>query len=421
MHMLQPGTSVQLSRKSPDALLKHALRVIRKGYGYPSLFNADSVVEEQIRQGKSLEDARAGGCSGCVETGAFGKEAFILTGYFNLVKVLELILHDGVDPCSGKQLGLKVGAPDSFATYEQLFDAYLRQLRYFIDVKIRGNQLIERLYATQMPAPFLSVLIDDCIANGRDYNAGGARYNNTFIQAVGIGSLADCLSGIKQTVFDRREKTLGELVDALDRNFEGQEPLRQRLLHRTSKYGNDDDLVDDLMTQAFNALFEMIDSRPNTKGGCYRLEMLPTTSHVYFGSVTGATPDGRKAGLPLSDGISPVQGADRNGPTAVIRSAAKMDHIKTGGTLLNMKFTPSLLEGEKGIDDLSHLVRSYFKLDGHHMQFNVVSTETLRKAQVNPDAYRDLLVRVAGYSDYFADLTPALQEEIIARTENLKL
>jgi formate C-acetyltransferase len=421
MHLLQPSSNVQLSRKSPNALLKHALRVIRKGYGFPSIFNADSVVEEQIRQGKSLEDARAGGCSGCVEVGAFGKEAYILTGYFNLVKVLELTLHNGIDPRSGKQLGPRTGEPESLTTFDQLFGAYCRQLRHFIDIKIRGNQLIERLYATQMPAPFLSVLIDDCIDTGKDYNAGGARYNNSFIQAVGIGSLSDCLSGLNQVVFVDRSIGLDELVEALDSDFEEHEPLRQRLLNRTAKYGNDDDSADDLMVRAFNALFEMIDGRPNTKNGQYRLEMLPTTSHVYFGSITGATPDGRKAELPLSEGISPVQGADRKGPTAVIRSAAKMDHVKTGGTLLNMKFTPALLESEEGIGKLSHLVRSYFKLDGHHLQFNVVKAATLRAAQADPDAHRDLIVRVAGYSDYFCDLTPELQEEIIGRTEHGQL
>ena len=172
----------------------------------------------------------------------------------------------------------------------------------------------------------------------------------------------------------------------LDADFEGQEPLRQRLLHRTPKYGNDDDFADDIMVRAFNACFEEVDGRPNTKGGRYQIEMLPTTCHVYFGSVTGAMPDGRQAGMPLSEGISPVQGADRRGPTAVFKSAAKMDHLKTGGTLLNMKFTPALLADEHGIDMLAHLVRSYFKLDGHHVQFNVVTAETLRKAQAEPDA-----------------------------------
>jgi len=422
MHLLQPSSNVQVSRKTPDAVLEHALRVISKGYGFPSLFNADAVVAEQVRQGKTLEDARAGGCSGCVETGAFGKEAFILTGYFNLAKVLEVALHDGVDPRTGRRLGPATGGPESFRMFDDLFAAYRRQLEHFVDLKIRGNQLIERIYAEEMPAPFLSVLIDDCIARGKDYNAGGARYNNTFIQAVGIGTVTDCLAALKQTVFEEGKLDLPEMVAALDADFRDAEPLRQWLVNRTPKYGNDDDRADELMERTFRTLFELIDGRPTTKeGGRYRLEMLPTTCHVYFGSVTGATPDGRRAGQPLSEGISPVQGADRKGPTAVVKSAGKMDHLKTGGTLLNMKLTPSLLDGDTGIRSLAHLVRSYFKMDGHHVQFNVVRAETLREAQQNPEAHRDLIVRVAGYSDYFCDLSTELQEEIIARTEHQAL
>jgi formate C-acetyltransferase len=417
MHLLQPSSNMQVSRKTPDHVLKHALKVIRKGYGFPSLFNADAVVEEQLRQGKTLEDAREGGCSGCVEVGAFGKEAYILTGYFNLVKMLELALHRGLDPRTGKQVGAKTPDPATFTSYDDLFSAFKTQVHHVLDIKIRGNQLIERLYATRMPHTFLSVITDDCIARGKDYNAGGARYNNTFIQAVGIGSISDSLSALKEVVFDRNELTLSSFIHILDSNFEGMETLRQRLVNKTHKYGNDDDFADDQMRRTFRMLFEAIDGRPNTKGGAYRLEMLPTTCHVYFGEVCLASPDGRRKGQPLSEGISPVQGADRQGPTAVLKSAAKMDHVKTGGTLLNMKFSPSLLEGEAGIDNLHSLVRTYFKLDGHHLQFNVVSGATLREAQAQPERYRDLIVRVAGYSDYFCDLSPALQEEIIQRTE----
>jgi len=421
MHLLQPSTNIQLSSKSPDAFLKHALRVVRQGYGFPSLFNADAVVLEQLRQGKSLEDARAGGCSGCVEVGAFGKEAYILTGYFNLVKVLELTLHNGVDPRTGNALGPQTGAAASFATYDALFGAFGQQLRHFIDLKIRGNRLIEQMYAQEMPAPLLSVLIDDCIARGRDYNAGGARYNNTFIQMVGLGSLTDCLSAIQHSCFNGSPVArleLADLVAILERDFAGNEPLRQRLLHRTPKYGNDDDRADTLMRAVFDACFAAVDGRPDARGGRYRVEWLPTTCHVYFGSVTGAMPDGRRAGWPLSEGISPVQGADRHGPTAVLKSAAKLDHVKTGGTLLNLKFAPNVVSSDEGLDQWAHLVRAYFKMDGHHVQFNVVTAETLRQAQAQPEQHRDLIVRVAGYSDYFCDLSPELQEEIISRTEH---
>ncbi len=418
MHLLQPSSNLQLSRKTPDGLLKHALRVIRNGYGFPSIFNADAVVQEQVRQGKTLEDARAGGCSGCVETGAFGKEAYILTGYFNLPKILELTLHDGFDPRTDKQLGPRTGDGASFTSFDHLFEAFARQLRHFVEIKIRGNQVIEQMYAQLMPAPFLSVITDDCIAKGMDYNAGGARYNHMFIQFVGIGSLTDSFAALKQLVFDEQDVPLDTFVQMLNEDFKDQEMLRQRLVHRTHKYGNDDDYADQLMVRAFNLVFEEVDGRPNSKGGRYQIEMLPTTCHVYFGSVTGATPDGRRAGLPLSEGISPVQGADRNGPTAVAKSASKMDHVKTGGTLLNMKFTPNLLADENGIDKLAHLVRGYFGLEGHHVQFNVVQADTLRKAQAEPDSYRDLIVRVAGYSDYFCDLSAELQEEIVQRTEH---
>jgi len=417
MRLLQPSSNLQLSKKNPDRFLRRGLEIVRKGWGQPSIFNADMVVEELLRQGKSIEDARRGGTSGCVETGAFGTEAYILTGYFNLPKVLEIALNNGLDPRTGKRIGIETGDPRTFTSYEQVFDAYKRQLHHFVDIKVRGNNVIERLYAEYMPAPFLSTLVDDCIAKGRDYNAGGPRYNSTYIMGVAPGTCTDSLSAIRHHVFEEKDVTMSELLDALAANFVGHEKTRLLLWSRTPKYGNDDERADAILSQVFNAFYDEINGRPNTKGGTYRVNWLSTTCHVYFGSVTGATPDGRRAYESHSDGISPVQGADRRGPTAVIRSAARMDHVRTGGTLLNQKFTPKLLEGDAGLDNLLHLVRSYFKLDGHHIQFNVVTAETLRKAQAHPEQYRDLIVRVAGYSDYFCDLTPALQEEIIARTE----
>jgi pyruvate-formate lyase len=375
------------------------------------------VVEELLRQGKSIEDARCGGTSGCVETGAFGNEAYILTGYFNVPKVLELTLNNGWDPRTKKQVGIKTGDPREFNSYEEFFEAFRKQLHYLVEVKIKGNQIVERLYAQLMPAPYLSILVNDCIAKGKDYNDGGPRYNTTYIMGVAPGSSTDILSALKYHVFEQKNVKMGELLDALANNFEGNEKLRLLLWNKTPKYGNDDDYADEILKTVFDAFFDEINGRKNTKGGTYRVNYLSTTCHVYFGSVTGATPDGRKAWEPLSDGISPMQGADRKGPTGVIKSAAKMDHARTGGTLLNQKFTPKVLEGQEGIDNLAHLVRTYFKLDGHHIQFNVVTAETLKKAQKEPEKYRDLIVRVAGYSDYFCDLTPALQNEIIARTE----
>jgi pyruvate formate-lyase/glycerol dehydratase family glycyl radical enzyme len=418
MRLLQPSSSIQVSKKNPDRFIKRAAKVIRTGFGQPSVFNTDVVVQEMIRVGKSVADARCGGTSGCVETGAFGKENYNLTGYFNMPKVLEITLNNGVDPRTGHRIGLETGDPTQFETFQDLFEAYQKQLNYFVDVKIRGNNVIERLYARYMPAPFLSLLIDDCIAKGKDYHDGGTRYDTSYIQGVGLGTMADALTALKYHVFDQKTLTFEKLLADLRDNFEGHERVRLMLLNKTPRYGNDDDYADEVMVSVFNAYFDAIDGRKNTRGGTYRINLLPTTVHVYFGSVIGATPDGRKAELPLSEGISPVQGADRRGPTAVIKSVAKMDHVRTGGTLLNQKFTPQLLQNDDDLDKLVQLVRTYFKLDGHHIQFNVVDAGTLRDAQQNPEQYRDLIVRVAGYSDYFCDLGKALQDEIIARTEH---
>jgi formate C-acetyltransferase len=417
MRLVQPSSNLQLSKKNPERFLRRGLEIVRKGWGQPSIFNADLVVEELLRQGKSIEDARRGGTSGCVETGAFGTEAYILTGYFNLPKVLEIALNNGRDPRTGKQIGLSTGDAAAFKSYDEVFAAFRRQLRHFLQIKIRGNQVIERLYAKYMPAPFLSLLVDDCIARGRDYNDGGARYNTAYIMAVAPGSCTDSLAAIKFHVFDEKALSMRELLDALAADYQGHEKTRLRLWNRTPKYGNDDDYADGILERVFDAFYDEVNGIENTRGGHYRVNYLSTTCHVYFGSVTGATPDGRKAWEPLSDGISPVQGADRKGPAAAIRSAARLDHARTGGTLLNQKFSPQVVEGDAGLAHMAQLVRSYFKMDGHHIQFNVVTAETLIAAQREPDKHRDLIVRVAGYSDYFCDLTPGLQNEIIARTE----
>ncbi|MGD1008837.1 MAG: trans-4-hydroxy-L-proline dehydratase [Candidatus Aminicenantales bacterium] len=421
MRILQPSSMVQISAKGPDSFLLRALRIVKTGFGQPSIFNTDAIVQELVRQGKSVQDARNGGASGCVESGAFGKEAYILTGYFNLPKVFEITLNNGLDPRTGKRIGLETGDPLGFKTFDELFEAFRKQIRHFVDIKVRGSNVIERLYATYLPAPFLSILVDDCVKNGKDYHAGGARYNTNYIQGVGMGTITDVLSAINYNVYDQRHFTMKELLAALGANFSGYESLRQRVLNRTPKFGNDDDYADNLMRRVFEAYFEAVDGRPTPRGGKYRINLLPTTVHVYFGKVTGATADGRLAGDAVSEGVSPVQGADRKGPTAVIKSLGKMDHIRTGGTLLNQKFTPQLLSGDAGLAGIKDLVRSYFRLMGHHIQFNVVTADTLREAQKFPEKYRDLIVRVAGFSDYFVDCSTELQNEIIRRTEHQEI
>lgn len=417
MRLLQPSSMIQVSKKNPDRFIRAAVEIIKTGFGQPSVFNTDALVQEMLRAGKDVRDARNGGCSGCVETGAFGTEAYILTGYFNLPKILELTLNDGFDKRTGKQIGLKTGTATDYRTYEELFAAYKAQVQHFMRIKLTGNNIIERIFMKYMPVPFLSVLIEDCIRNGKDYMCGGARYNSSYVQGVGLGSITDMLTALRYHVYDKKTIAMETMEKALANDFKGFEELQYQLVYHTPKYGNDDDYADEQEVQVFDMYYDVLSGHKSPRGADYRVNMLPTTCHVYFGKVTGATPDGRNAWKVLSEGISPVQGADTNGPTAVIRSAAKIDHIKTGGTLLNQKFTPSLLSTEEGCNNLVHLIRAYFRMDGHHIQFNVVDADTLREAQKHPEDYKDLIVRVAGYSDYFNDLGEDLQNEIICHTE----
>lgn len=417
MKLVQPNSNVTISRKTPQKFLKRACEISRKGWGQPAFYNTEAQILELVNAGKSLEDARRGGSSGCVETGAWGSEAYILTGYLNIPKIFQLTLYNGYDTYSKQQLGLETGYAKDFKTYDELWDAFKKQLEYFVNIKIRGNNVIEKIFAEYMPTPFLSVVTNDCISKGKDYNAGGARYNTQFIQGVGIGTVTDCLASVKYNVFDKKNFTMEELLEAMDYNYEGYDAIYRMVSDNTPKYGNDDDYADDLMRDVFDLYHDTIVGRPNMKGGKYGIDMLPTTCHVYFGDVILATANGRKANVPVSEGISPEKSADTNGPTAVIKSCAKMDHLATSGTLLNQKFTPNVVAGEAGLDHMANLIRSYFAMDGHHIQFNVVDKQTLINAQKNPEDYKDLIVRVAGYSDFFRNLDKPLQDEIINRTE----
>lgn len=417
MKLVQPNSNVTISKKTPQKFLKRACEISRKGWGQPAFYNTEAQITELINAGKSLEDARRGGSSGCVETGAWGNEAYILTGYMNIPKIFQLTLFNGFDEYSGKQLGLQLGYAKDFKNFDELWTAFKKQLKHFVDIKIRGNNVIERLYAEEMPAPCLSVVTNDCISNAKDYNAGGARYNTNYIQGVGIGNVTDCVASVKYNVFDEKNFTMEELIDAMEHDFEGYDYIYSLVHDKTPKYGNDDDYADELMREIFDLYHDTIVGRPNMKGGKYGIDMLPTTCHVYFGDVILATPNGRKAHKPVSEGISPEKSADTNGPTAVIKSCAKMDHLATAGTLLNQKFTPNVVAGEAGLNNMASLVRSYFAMDGHHIQFNVVDRQTLIEAQKHPEDHKDLIVRVAGYSDFFRNLDKPLQDEIIERTE----
>ena len=418
LHELQPGLSIHIAENTPDDFLLAGIKVIRQGHGYPSVFNPDTYVKEMTRAGKTLEDAREGGCSGCIEVGAFGKEAYLLTGYLNTPKILEITLHDGIDPETGKRLGLETGDPRTFKSFEDLYDAWHKQMIYFVNLKLSVNNYIERMFSLYAPATFLSLFIDDCIEKGKDYYSGGARYNTTYIQCTGLGTITDCFTTLKKHVFEDKRYTMDEILEACEKNWNGVEVMRQYIRNHTPFFGNDDKYADDIAVRVYDDLVKAIEGRPNTRGGQTHLNMLSTTCHNYFGSVCGATPNGRFAHFAISDGTSPAHGSDSHGPTAVIKSLGKLDQTKSGGTLLNVRFVPNLLKREEDMRKLGQLIRTYFKFGGHHIQFNIVDTTTLLDAQKHPDQYRDLLVRVAGYSDYFNDMTEQLQNEIIARTEN---
>ena len=427
LHELQPGLSIHIAENTPDDFLLEGIKVIRQGHGYPSIFNPDTYIKELVREGKTLEDAREGGCSGCIEVGAFGKEAYLLTGYLNTPKILEITLNNGIDPETGKKLGLETGDPRTFTDFEQLYDAWHRQMVYFVNLKLSVNNYIERMFSLYAPATFLSLYIDDCIEKGRDYYSGGARYNTTYIQCTGLGTITDCFTALKKHVFEDKRYTMEEMLEACRNNWGQQGNNVQRstfnvqrayIRNHTPFFGNDDEYADTIAVRVYDDLVKAIEGRPNTRGGKTQLNMLSTTCHNYFGSVCGATPNGRFAHFAISDGTSPAHGSDTHGPTAVIKSLGKLDQTKSGGTLLNVRFVPQLLKREEDQKKLASLIRTYFKFGGHHIQFNIVDTATLHDAQQHPDEYRDLLVRVAGYSDYFNDMTEQLQNEIIARTEN---
>ena len=427
LHELQPGLSIHIAENTPDEFLMAGLKVIRQGHGYPSVFNPDTYVKEMVRAGKTLEDAREGGCSGCIEVGAFGKEAYLLTGYLNTPKILEITLNNGFDPISKKQLGLTTGDPRTFKSFEELYEAWHKQMIYFVNLKLSVNNYIERMFSLYAPATFLSLYIDDCIDKGKDYYSGGARYNTTYIQCTGLGTITDCFTTLKKHVFEEKRYTMDELLEACANDWWKDTPsigggrgeaMRQYIRNHTPFFGNDDEYADTIAVRVYEDLVKAIEGRPNTRGGQTHLNMLSTTCHNYFGSVCGASVNGRFAHFAISDGTSPAHGSDSHGPTAVIKSLGKLDQTKSGGTLLNVRFTPQLFKRDEDVRKCASLVRTYFKFGGHHIQFNIVDTSTLLDAQKHPDQYKDLLVRVAGYSDYFNDMTEQLQNEIIARTEN---
>lgn len=418
LRLPQPQVSVLISEKTPERFLLEACKVVRAGFGMPAIFNEDEKTQSLLHKGKALKDARLGGINGCVEPVVPGKDMMASSGYFNLVKCLELALNNGVNPLSGTQLGPETGELPTLTSFERLMSAFRKQMEHGIKLKMVYDGIARGVYASFCPVPFTSLLMDDCLEKGKDFHDGGALYNQPAVCGVGTGTVTDSLAAIKKLVYDEKLIPLEDLGSVLLDNFSDNEKLRLILRTRPPKWGNGDEYADDLAYEVVHLFAKELEKHHNPSGTRYAANMIPTTTHIWFGDLSGATPDGRRAGTPLSEGISPVQGMDRCGPTAVVQSMARLDHARCLGTLLNLRFHPSALTGEEGIRKFAGLVRTYFKLGGHHMQFNVLSTEQLRTAQENPEENQDLIVRVAGYSDYFVRLSKDLQDEIISRTEH---
>jgi formate C-acetyltransferase len=414
----QPGLSAQISSKTPPSFLLCCSELLRQGMGMPAMFNSDILVLGMVNRGKTLEDARASSLNGCVACFADGKDRMASTGYFNLAKCLELALNDGVDRITGDRLGPPSGDPASFASFDDVITAFQRQVSHFVGEKVHYDNIVRDIYATWCPVPFTSAVIDDCVERALDWHAGGSHYKIATMSGVAIGTVADSLSGIRKHVFEDRTVSMAQLKDALDRDWAGSEPLRQLFVNRTPHYGNDLDAVDELALLTQQIFCDAVEQHRDTQGARYFVDLLPTTSHIALGEQTGATPDGRHAGAPLSEGVSPVQGHDRQGPTAVARSIAKLDHARTNGTLLNIKVNPDSLRTTEDLQRLASLIRAYFDQGGHHVQFNIVDRRILEDAMDHPERHLNLIVRVAGYSDYFVLLSRDIQREILSRTEH---
>jgi formate C-acetyltransferase len=417
--LTQPNLSVRIHAGSPQEFLRAAAFVIGKGSGMPQVFNDEVIIPGQLRRGISPKDALNYAVVGCVELSTPGKAlGWSDAAMFNMVRVLELTLFGGKDPATGELIGLPTPSLEQMCSFAELEAAYDAQLAHFVQLMVEGCNVVDAIHAEILPSPFLSLVIHDCIENGRDVTAGGAHYNFSGPQGVQIANVADSLAAVRQAVFEERWLSAGELLDALRRDFEGHELLRQRLIYRVPKYGNDDDRVDGYAARWADRYSELVGRYPTIRGGAYQPGFYTVSAHVPMGANVGATPDGRRAGTPLADGgLSPSAGRDRRGATAVLRSVSKLNlELASNGTLLNMKFLPSFFAGPGALDKFVVLLRGFCRLKIPHVQFNVVSAETLRAAQAEPEAYRHLVVRVAGYSAYFTELDRQLQDEIIART-----
>ncbi|MBS7297861.1 MAG: glycyl radical protein, partial [Eubacteriales bacterium] len=465
VNLPQPSLSMRVWNGTPHDLLVKAAELTKTGIGLPAYYNDEIIIPALISRGLTLEDARDYCIIGCVEPQKGGKtDGWHDAAFFNMLRPMELVFSNGVE--KGVQVGLKTGELSELDTYEKLFDAYKKQMDYAIKLMVNADNAIDAAHAERCPLPYLSSMVDDCISRGKSVQEGGAIYNFTGPQGFGIANIADGLYAMNELVYKTKTVTLQEYADAMRNNFgmphtdayaknltvdvvksiveqgyqindnqvaeifmqikeNAIEPAKQKayqsLLEKIKalpKFGNDIDEVDMYGREAAYTYTKPVEKYTNYRGGKYHAGLYPVSANVPLGLQTGATPDGRLAGTPIADGVSPVAGSDVNGPTAAANSVAKLDHgIASNGTLFNMKFHPSALKGDSGIEGFISLIRAFFDQKGMHMQFNVVSRETLRDAQLHPENYKNLVVRVAGYSALFTTLSRSLQDDIINRTE----
>jgi formate C-acetyltransferase len=418
--LTQPNLSIRIHRDSPREFLMASAFVISKGSGMPQVFNDEVIIPSQLNRGVSPDDATDYAVVGCVELSTPGRAlGWSDAAMFNMTRVLEIALFGGRDPESGKQIGPETLPLDRVDSFEVLEAAYDVQLAHFIALMVRGCNTVDSVHAEILPSPFLSLVVDECIKRGVDVTAGGARYNFSGVQGVQIANVADSLAAVRQAVFEEKWLTANELLTVLRTNYEGNEELRQRLLSHIPKYGNDDGRVDALASKWADRYSELVAQYRNIRGGIYQPGFYTVSAHLPMGANVGATPDGRHARAPLADGgLSPSAGRDRRGPTAVLRSVSKINlGLASNGTLLNMRFLPAFFADQQALGSFVDLLRGFCKLKIPHVQFNVVSSATLREAQSAPEKHRHLVVRVAGYSAYFVELVLELQDEIISRTQ----
>ena len=415
----QPNLTARLHKNSSEEFIKECSRVIGLGTGMPQIANDESIIPALVSSGTEKKDAVDYALVGCVELSTQGNYlGWSDAAMFNLVKVLELTLNDGICMISGRQIGLKIGSLNDFRDFIELENAFRKQIEFFILKMLEACEKVEELHQVYLPSPFLSSVIDDCLSKGLDVTAGGAKYNYSGIQAIQVANVADSLAVIKKLVYDDKVIDKWLMLKALQRNFEGYEPLRQKCINRVPKYGNDIAWVDELGARWITYFADRMRQYKNFRGGDYHMGLYTVSAHVPMGQNAGATPDGRFSQKPLADGgLSPMYGRDKAGPTAVLNSVSRIPSVLAGnGTLLNMKFLPSFFMNEYDMGKFSLFLKSFVRLPIHHIQFNVVTTEDLVKAKADPESYRDLTIRVAGYTAYFTELAEDLQDEIIART-----